>query len=66
MEGQSEFAGHLKMELLNLKEDLRVGVVSEAEATRRVRQLRRRRLSGDGGFLRVPQVEAGVLQLQQN
>lgn len=63
--GISEFAGNLKMELLNVREDRRVGVISDGEAYRRVLALRRRRLSGDFGLLRRP-VEAGVLQQPRN
>lgn len=55
--GVSEFAGHLKMELLNVREDRRVGLISEGEAYRRVLALRRRRVSGDYGLLRRPPVE---------
>ncbi len=38
-----EMAGHLKMELLSLRENLRVGAITQQQAANRLATLRRRR-----------------------
>ena len=65
MRGISEFAGNLKAELLDVAADVEEGKISTGEAYRRIRTIRRRRLSGVAEYQRkVPQVSAGVLQAQ--
>jgi len=57
LEELSEFAGNLQAELLNVREDLRLGHITKEKALRRIRAIRRRARSGSDGSLR-PQSKA--------
>lgn len=46
MEGMAEFAGNLKAELLDVREGLRLGQLTQAEALQRVGTVRQRRIAG--------------------
>jgi hypothetical protein len=64
--GASELAGHLKAELLAVRYDLQRRQITEAAARRRVELIRRRRMLAQEELMRMPAVEAGVLQAASN
>lgn len=64
MEGAAEFAGNLLAELMDLREDIRMRSLTEAEAKQRLAAIRRKREMGQMELAR-PFVEPGVLQLQR-
>jgi hypothetical protein len=60
MEEMQEFAGHLKAQLLNVREDLRTGQIEAGDALRKIRAIQRRARSGNGGHLRYMQTSNKV------
>ena len=64
MEDTSELAGNLLAELLVVREDCRMRVISEREALKRISAIRRRARSGDEGYRR-PQPAPMLFNHQQ-
>ena len=64
--GASELAGHLKAELLAVRYELQRRQITQAVAARRVKLIQRRRMMAQDELMRMPAVEAGVLQAATN
>jgi hypothetical protein len=64
--GRAELAGNLKAELLDVRLGLKLGEINEMEAYQRLKTIRRRRLMAQEELMRMPAVEAGVLQAASN